>query len=345
MPRVKQLTVVLLSALAVNGYGAECGTRINMYGRLAVSVDGNAMAIRSPLEVNPDGTAASYTEGDHGFTYIANGLRRVKTGNCNPGAASVECRRLFLEAEKARFVKGTEAFCSFAIEVDPLEPGGATTACEDGKLLGNGYGQPRRGNPLRTVANVDITPYVSATALKHKVGGEVVSVDSATVPTFVIPKRDSRFQIGQLAAVRSTAHPDRWFYAVAADKGPPSKFGEGSIALNQLLHDGKIHPTQAPGPVPREMRCELEDSLRPPFQSKANAKDDPCSAGHLPKDGSDIRAYAGHPAVDFIILPGKGFSFQGKLVNTELTQKSIENAAIERGYDKRKLDQMARCLN
>jgi len=58
-------------------------------------------------------------------------------------------------------------------------------------------------------------------------------LDSETVPFVVVPKGSfGGIQMGDLAIVRLG---DRTAYAVVGDEGPPTKFGEGSIALNAKL--------------------------------------------------------------------------------------------------------------
>lgn len=39
-----------------------------------------SIAVRARLAVNPDGGKGAYTVGDHGFTYIANGLSIMRKG-------------------------------------------------------------------------------------------------------------------------------------------------------------------------------------------------------------------------------------------------------------------------
>lgn len=38
-----------------------------------------AILMRTGLAVNPDGAAASYTPGDHGYTYVSNGVNLLET--------------------------------------------------------------------------------------------------------------------------------------------------------------------------------------------------------------------------------------------------------------------------
>ena len=88
-----------------------------MQAATRVFADGS-IAVRARLAVNPDGATASYTVGDGGFTYIANGLDRWQGGatrSCQSGG----CRADFLQTERQGFGPGSPAFCVYALEVEP----------------------------------------------------------------------------------------------------------------------------------------------------------------------------------------------------------------------------------
>src|SRR5262249_18404552 len=112
--------------------------------------DDGSIAVRARLAVNPDGGAASYTAGDHGFTYIANGMGRWNgraSSSCDSG-----CGAEFASAERGGFSPGTPAFCVFAIEVEPFAAGQSVKSCGSGKsVVGNGLGKPKLGAVLETV--------------------------------------------------------------------------------------------------------------------------------------------------------------------------------------------------
>ena len=138
-PRLAALLAVLPPLMVPLEVGAQpdCGTPGTMTVKTAdgsgttktatrVFADGS-VAVRARLAVNPDGGQASYTVGDAGFTYIANGLDRWsggKTISCQAGG----CRPDFLKAEQMGFGPGSPAFCVYAIEVDPFTEGGSRTA-------------------------------------------------------------------------------------------------------------------------------------------------------------------------------------------------------------------------
>ena len=76
--------ILLACGHAAVGAAESCGTPGTIRGKAGdhfvdlktrVFADGS-IAVRAPLAVNPDGGPGSYTMGDHGFTYIANGLAR-----------------------------------------------------------------------------------------------------------------------------------------------------------------------------------------------------------------------------------------------------------------------------
>ena len=129
------------------------------------------------------------------------------------------------------------------------------------------------------------------------------------------------------------------------DTGPA--FGEGSVALHQLLQSGRIGPLQPVGPIPTNLRCSaIESGLRPPFVSRPDLGDaDRCRAGYSAKSAADIRAYAGIDGdVTSIILPRVKPPMQGWLVTEEITPDLMAKLAVGAGYSLDTLHQMADCL-
>src|SRR5690349_19679050 len=166
--------------------------------RVLVFPDGS-IAMRTKLAVNPDGAFASYTVGDHGFTYVADGIDLWKSGrrhDCRePG---LDCRTKFLSAAEKDFAAGTTEFCAFGFEVE-ASGGRDPTTCPGGTVFGNGQGKPREAQPLSTVTGAMITPYASTTAIKHTVGGVPTYIDSAAIPSLVSPRVAD---LGRVAWVR-----------------------------------------------------------------------------------------------------------------------------------------------
>lgn len=295
-----------------------------------------SIAVRAPLAVNPDGGPASYTRGDHGFTYIANGLalwRNGKRETCDSA-----CSASFKTAEISGFAAGTNEFCVFAMEVETLKPNQSKTTCKDGYIIGNGKGRPVLGEMLESVTGEKIQAYVSTTSLQHSVSGKSVQLNSETLPIAVSPRVDL---LGKVLWVRNSNAKSA--FAIIGDKGPA--FGEGSIALHQLLRQGSIQP-QKVGPIPADQRCQASEiNLLPPFQSRPDSKKDQCRNGYVAKSDSDIRAYDGvADFLDFVILGSAEFPRTGNVIKTEVTPASINALAEQSGYTAEKIDHMISCL-
>jgi hypothetical protein len=305
--------------------------------RVFIFPDGS-IAMRTKLAVNPDGAFASYTVGDHGFTYVANGLDLWKDGrrhNCRD--RNVDCRAKFLAAAARDFDAGTTEFCAFALEVEVNE-GAQLTPCRAGHVIGNAKGRPKKAAALSTVTGAMVTPYASTTSLMHKVQGVHVYIDSAQVPTLVSPRSAD---LGRVAWVRSRQFSTDTF-AVVGDKGPA--FGEGAIALSQLLRYGELK-AQKPGPIELEHRCQAsERDLEPPFVSRPDIAGDKCRQGRQPRGPADIRAVDELASVDSILLGSAAFDVTGNRIDEELTVQSIARRAADGQYTAARLKQMADCL-
>lgn len=312
-------------------------------GRLAFA-DG-PIAMRTALAVNPDGAAASYTPGDHGYTYLANGVN-LKQGSgflsCSTAGNSGRCRREWLRAESMGFAAGSPEFCVFAMEVEALLPNNQRVSCGGARyLVGGGKGRPKLAPAVASAAGGTIRPYLSTTSLRHTVGGETRYLDSASIPALVAPTTRPQL-VGAIAWVR---FGNRHTFAIVGDTGP--RFGEGSVALHQRLRWGDVGPLQPVGPIPTERRCTLvETSLKAPFQSRPDVTGDRCRPGHVPRGASDIRAYVGieENAVESVILPGVKPPMQGTRVTGKVTLASLEEWATAAGYSTDRLAAMADCL-
>jgi hypothetical protein len=306
--------------------------------------DGSLM-MKTGLAVNPDGALASYMPGDTGFTYIANGVNINDNGvKVSCVANQSRCRREWLRAESENFAKGTQEFCSFAIDVEPID-GGQKIACEFPKkkgryLIGNGKGRPKLGSPVKNISGKMVQPYVSMTTLTHTVGGETKFVDSSAIPALVVPE-DRGDLVGSIAWVR---FGDRETFAVINDTGPA--FGEGSVALHDVLQRGSVDDSHPIGPIPLEMRCgEAEKSLRVPFLSAPDSGSDRCRPGYTAKQKSDVRAKTGiGSGVTSIILPVRA-TMKGTHSTDELSLKDFERRAADAGFTSEKLNAMATCSN
>ncbi|WP_199084604.1 hypothetical protein [Bosea sp. ASV33] len=311
-----------------------------------VFADG-AILMETKLAVNPDGAAASYLPGDHGLTYLNNGVNLSRGGKkvgcvANQALCASEWRR----AELGAFGSGTPEFCVFAIEAEPILPGSSLVPCErprEGRfLVGNGKGQPKLGDAIASVSGTSVRPYVSTTSLRHRKDGKTAYLDSGAIPGLVVPLERADLK-GSLAWVRYGAHST---FAIVSDTGPA--FGEGSVALHQLLRTGAVTPLPAVGPIPVGARCgPAESGLLPPFQSKPDGgKADRCRTGHKPGTSADIRAYEGiGRGVVSVILARAKPPMTGSTVSEEVTTDRLRNWADAAGYGTSKLEAMARCLS
>ena len=352
-PTAGPLLTALLAVLPLQlvpldaGAQPDCGTPGTMTVKAAdgsgttktatrVFADGS-VAVRARLAVNPDGGAASYTVGDAGFTYIANGLDRWsggKTTSCQAGG----CRPDFLKAEQMGFGAGSPAFCVYAIEVDPFTEGGSRTACGSGKwVVGDGLGKPKPGPVVEGLSGQPVQTYRSMTSVTHRVGGETRYLDAEALPIAVAPARE---YLGKLVWVGGAGFTPT--LALIGDRGPA--FGEGSIALHQLLRTGSV-TRQKPGPIPRDQRCGPgELGLKPPFVSRpGGGAADRCRPGRTPATSSDVRAYQGIDTVlDHLILGQAALPRKGMAVQEEVSLPSMAAAAA--AYTPERVQQMLACL-
>lgn len=296
-----------------------------------------SIAVRARLAVNPDGGPASYTVGDHGFTYIANGVSKWRDDSEVQCTTKENCGTLFKEAEEKGFGPGTTTFCSFALKVESYALGQPTVSCGEGKsVIGGGLGKPATGDLLDTTSGDKVQSYLSTTSLRHLVKGKEQYLNSENLPLAVTPDKKL---LGKLIWV--TGENLTPTFALIADKGPA--FGEGSIALHQLLRYNKLVP-QKPGPIPVAQRCSPIEVLRAPFASHPDDKDDVCGKAGTRTTASDIRAYRGFSnKLDFIILGKSPLKMSGRVVQSEVTEAAIREAGSQ--YSTKELRRKLACLD
>lgn len=315
-------------------------------GAQIIFPDGSIL-MRTGLAVNPDGALASYTEADHGYTYINNGVNLIenrKKISCAERGNIARCRAKWALAEAGGFDVGTPEFCVFAMDVEPLTSHAEKNPCESSKsrfVVGNGKGRPKKGGTISNVAGGSTITYVSTTTLRHTRGGKITYVDSAEIPGLVVPTSRPEL-VGAIAWVR---YEDHEAFAIVNDTGP--RFGEGSVALHQVLHTGKIGPIQTTGPIPVKLRCSaVERDLNAPFISRPElGKKDRCAPGRKTKGMADIRAYEGIAKnVTSIIFARVKVPMEGHLVKEELTPEKLAKLAADAGDTLDKVHKMAACL-
>ena len=337
------LSAVLLILLSTGAFAAGC-PRPDGNGHV-IFPDG-AILMKTGLEVNPDGAAASYTPGDHGYTYLNNGVNLIENGtkvSCSGGGNGARCKEKWARAEAGAFGAGTPEFCVFAMEVEPIQPGGQLTGCEKrGRfVVGNGKGRPKAGASVPKVGGGSSATYSSTTTLQHTRNGEAVYVDSGSIAGLVVPQSRSSL-VGAVAWVRYGGSSG---FAIVNDTGPA--FGEGSVALHQLLRNGRIGPVQPIGPIAVNLRCSAAESdMQPPFVSRPDqGQTDKCRPGYAARGPADIRAYSGIAGdVVSIILPTVKPPMQGRRVTEELTADRMQALASAAGFSQEKLQQMASCI-
>ena len=340
------IIVCLLGISSISWANQNCGSLENikikidkeiLLTKTRVFKDGS-IAVRASLAVNPDGGPASYTVGDHGFTYIANGIARWR--NKQREKCDRACMKGYYEAEQLGFSIGTNEYCVFAMEVEPVFDGQVIEKCTNGKLIGNGKGKPVIGEKLTTILRNNINAYRSTTSLKHLVDGKPHYLNSEKLPIAVTPQKDL---LGKVVWVNAAGM--KGTFSLVGDFGPA--FGEGSIALHQLLRYGEIRE-QKTGPISVADRCKaVELNLKPPFVSRPDGGlSDRCKKGYIAKTISDIRAYSGiDDQLDFLVLGKAIFEIKDYVIQSEVNQNSIKNRAIESGYSTEKIQQMISCLD
>lgn len=336
--RLLAISIVLCPMLAT----ADCGTPIQLKGSHENPLRGlrfadGSVAVRAPMAVNPDGAKSSYTVDDRGFTYVANGLARWRLGKREKCDAA--CVRDFKAAEKSGFGAGSAEFCVFAMEVESITKGRDRERCTRGYVIGNGKGRLVAGDMLPTVTGATLQSYVSTTSLKHIEGGASKYLDSEKLPVLV--SNDVKL-LGRVVVVSGAGFQRTT--AVIGDVGPA--FGEGSIALHQMLRYGKLMD-QKLGPIPLSERCGAsERSLQAPFQSRPDGgASDLCRSGHMARTGSDIRAYSGIGAkLDYVILGAAQYKIEGRTIHEAVSTESLNRLVASAGYTEEKIHSMLACL-
>jgi hypothetical protein len=183
-----------------------------------------------------------------------------------------------------------------------------------------------------------VQSYVSTTSRQHLVKEIPQHLDSESLPIAVTPNVEL---LGKVVWVGGAGLSN--VYALIGDKGPV--FGEGSIALHQLLRTGKVSK-QKTGPISVAGRCGPEElGLRPPFQSRPDLKNDRCRLDNTVKTLTDIRAYTGISSlVDYVILGNANFTVKNHVIQETVTVESIKATADKAGYTQQKINKMLACL-
>ncbi|WP_198252127.1 hypothetical protein [Burkholderia plantarii] len=332
----------LVTAAAGAAQSLTCPGRTPIGGLPGAQFEDGSFGVTGPLNVNPDGAKASYTQDDRGFTYIANGMNRLNPAvDCRHHLT--DCAKAFRTAEQGHFGPGTPEFCVYAIEVDPIPPATKTLICRsDGaKTIGNGKGVPRLGpDQLDRIEGGQIGYYVSMTRLNQLVDGKPQAIDSLAVPGIVVPKTRADL----VGHVVYAAYQGRSTLAVVNDTGPA--FGEGSIALHEMLRYGALQTPPKIGPISVANRCkDAELAIKPPYTSRPDVDNDHCDDPGKRRSAADVRAYTGiRSGVTMIVLGKASLPMKNSVATAPVTLDALKHAASEAGYTDAKLADMAHCL-
>ncbi len=332
----------LLTAATGAAQSLTCPGRTTIGGLPGAQFEDGSFGVTGPLNVNPDGAKASYTQDDRGFTYIANGMNRLNPAvDCRKHLT--DCAKAFRTAEDGQFGPGTPEFCVYAIEVDPIPPATKTLVCRgDGaKTIGNGKGRPRLGaDRLDRIEGGQIGYYVSMTRLNQLVDGKPQAIDSLTVPGIVVPRTHADL----VGRVVYAAYQGRSTLAVVNDTGPA--FGEGSIALHEMLRYGALQTPPKIGPISVANRChDAELAIKAPYTSRPDAANDRCDDPGKRRSPADVRAYTGiGSGVTMIVLGNASLPMKNGVATAPVTPDALKQAANQAGYTDARLADMAHCL-
>lgn len=361
MKPTNSIILCLLLSLTMPTVGQECGKWISVPWKIASSnnelkarefVNGD-IAVRAKLAVNPDGALYSYTKGDSGFTYINNGLNLIENGairKCSDKQFEKLCLKEFKDAEDRDFKPGTSEFCVFAMEVQEFAPNIPRQNCGNDKskwIVGNGKGRLRTLGPYPSAIDGQfVVPYKSQTSLKHRLDGTSPAkfdyLDSVTIPTVVYPL-DLKIK-GQMVWAQNPVNRLS-VIAVAGDQGPA--FGEGSIAMHQLLASGKL-TKQLPGPIYASDRCKSsEKNLSHPFVSRPDKPGDSCiAAKNQLKEKTDIRARSELHNINFVILRnGKYENADSGTVQETISIEALNKRFLANNYTETEMLKRIACLD
>jgi hypothetical protein len=235
----------MLFGLIISGSASadDCGMQIAFHrpdGNQTIAVwrDSSAsrqtsLLFRNALQVNTDGTRESYSIDDFwGADYALNNLCNAMSDNCS-GLTSQQKYDRRVMTQQALAAAWPPAKLT-ATKIDP-----AVIAFE------NGHPCPELADH---VGNKEEYFLVSETTLAKPVISNACDpnnyLDAATVPALVLPERTVKqsptefevlnARVGDLV-VAITPNSLTPVYAVVGDLGPPTKLGEGSIALNGEL--------------------------------------------------------------------------------------------------------------
>jgi hypothetical protein len=266
----------------------------------------SAIIIKQDMRVNADGARTAYEVNDHGSSYLCDGLTARHQGKwitrrpC--GALVSEAIELAtIENDELHFAAAGPQLCIFGFHV---EGGQANVPGCSHVAVGGGHAGAKA--PLMSIQASDTTLQylVSSTSLRNRnVDVTERYIDSEQIPFIVVP---GRWQYGQVSLrdyayvysptklniEQEALNVPRGSFAIVADTGPRGKFGEGSIALHQMLVFGKLRAPPTYQKVATGARHPEQAQIFHPYQDRG--------------DG-DIRAKSNiDSTLWYILFPGSG---------------------------------------
>lgn len=217
----------------------------NQGSNLVPKVSAGIVALSSELRMNADGAPTAYDPGNNGISHFCNAFvawdaARSQCLTADHASDWVQKCRAAHDAALAQGFAGEAKLCTFGIRATGGERRGSFLV--GGKPVVQGPDEAAPGN------------YVSPTGFTVPGASDPdrqsTYIDSTAIPYVVVPRtwaaRDtaqSGLGIKGLDLVY-VQHPElnggKGAFAVVGDIGPAKEFGEGSIALYQMLRYGRV---------------------------------------------------------------------------------------------------------
>lgn len=226
---------------------------------------GSAVIVKQDMRVNADGARTAYEVNNHGISYLCDGLSTREGSNwINRKPCGTNSTKAIDSAEikndELHFSKQGPELCIFGFHVEGGESG--VKGCS-GKVVGGQYEDAIAPLISLPSPNGSLHYFLSTTSLRN-ITSDVTKlyVDSEKIPFIVkpYPWHHAQVSLGDYAYVyspsevgvkREAISGERGSFAIIADNGPKVKFGEGSIALHQMLAYGELKSAPAYQKTPR----------------------------------------------------------------------------------------------
>lgn len=246
------------------------------------STEGSAVIVKQDMRVNADGARSAYELNNHGISYLCDGLTAREGANW---ITRKPCNLLTAEAIASAQIKNNELhfsaqgpeLCIFGFHV---EGGRKKVKGCSGSVVGGGHGDAKAPLISAPSPNGLLQYFISTTSLVNRhVDVTRRYIDSEKIPFIVIPGgwHHKQVSLGDYAYIYSpsdlkinqeTLSGPRGSFAIIADTGPKDKFGEGSIALHQMLVFGKLHSRPAYQKLAKDAHYPEPKLILHPYQDK-----------------------------------------------------------------------------